>query len=250
MVDVGFLLHSLLVVVGWTISPMKVEVTPERPQAFFTIASQSQDRETVAIEIHAANREIDLHGEESRTPNEEEFFIYPSQFLLKPGGRRTIRVIWRGDSSIQEEQAYRIVADQLPVSIPIDVEDEEGNLLQDVGMSISIGTRYVTSFYVTPRHTRPDLQLTQWSWEEGEEENPSHLLLELHNGGSRHLYLPRFGLVCDRKGEGREELFSAPEMEPHLEGGINLLPGHRRLVRIPWDGAFTLVEGDQLQIIQ
>lgn len=47
----------------------------------------------------------------------KDFTIYPAQLVLKPDAQCSVRIRWLGDPNFKQEEACRIIAEQLPVNL-------------------------------------------------------------------------------------------------------------------------------------
>ena len=182
-----------------------------------------------AVQVTVTTRDIDINGVETSQEDEDNFIIYPAQIILKPREERSIRVQWVGDPDIPEEQAYRLVVEQLPVDLEAvqDLIDAgEGEVSQ---ANVEILVRYLAALYVAPAGSRSDVVLE--SHKVVQKNDQPHIELVFYNRGNAHQNLTRIKLrVTDDVGK---EVTILPEDLATI-AGENLLPGKKRRFTIPY----------------
>ncbi|MBD0866649.1 MAG: molecular chaperone, partial [Rhodobacteraceae bacterium] len=90
---------------------------PYGPDSKKTYRAENESAAPMAVQISLKRRQMALDGSETLSDAEEDFVVFPPQFLLGPGQVRSIRVQWLGDPQPEVELAYRIIAEQLPVDL-------------------------------------------------------------------------------------------------------------------------------------
>lgn len=70
-----------------------------------------------AIQFKILTRQQRTDGSENRNPAQHLFSINPQQVVIPSGGTQKVRVRWLGGNKIPREQAYRFVAQQLPIAL-------------------------------------------------------------------------------------------------------------------------------------
>ncbi len=129
-------------------------VGSDSTQSYRVTNNQSQ---RVAVEVSAMKREIDPLGQEKLFPADDDFIVYPSQIILEPGASQSLRVTWLGEESPETELAYRLVAEQLPISF----EKSQLQLDQsEMVASVDILMRYLGSVFIRPADSESNLVLT------------------------------------------------------------------------------------------
>jgi fimbrial chaperone protein len=81
----------------------------------FELSNSGGDR--VAVTISFVTLERDESYAETNRDAEDEFLAYPSQLILEPGARQTVRVTWLGTVTPSRELTYRIVVTQVPIEL-------------------------------------------------------------------------------------------------------------------------------------
>jgi fimbrial chaperone protein len=221
----GILLLSLASVSAFAFDfrPITQDFAPEGADAMRTFRVTNTGNEEIAVRISMFSRALEEDGSEVRTEVDDEFVVFPSRVVVEPGNTQVIRVQWRG-GPVESEQAYRIVAEQLPVDF--NAEDEEGS-------NLNILFRYVGSAYIVPDGAQPDVEV-----ESARVSNTGDgpvLTLRIANDGTAHTILQE--LTVTVRSDGGNQATLLPEDLPDL-AGTNLLAGAARRVRVPLPGSW------------
>lgn len=213
---------------AWVFTPMVINTSSTRPQGFFRVYNEGD--ETVAVEIFALTRKVDIYGQESNERIDGDFFIYPSQLIVKPGQEKRIRVMFRGDSDPNLEEAFRIVAFQHPVEIPVDIQANDDDGFSDNGVSIAMGRRYTNSFYVQPPKAFSNLTIEfqktmpankHHKRRFGDEINSIARFL-VTNDGNRHQYMPFLQVSLLNDSRQMQHLFDYEYIKSYYPHGVNI----------------------------
>ncbi|MGB9152443.1 MAG: fimbria/pilus periplasmic chaperone [Alphaproteobacteria bacterium] len=203
----------------------KFEPSGDAANQIFTVENNSD--ELASVQLRVTTREVDVDGGEKNADADKDFTIYPAQMVLEPHASRSVRVQWLGDANLQEEKAYRIVAEQLPVNL-----DKEKPKTSAVKFLIT----YRGALFVTPPGLTQDVTLdfTGTTQAVG---NKKMLEVVLHNRGTQHALLRNLKLnIKDDKGNT-----VALSGDDALKGitGEGILAGHRRQFLIAWPKGLT-----------
>ena len=211
---------------------------PYGPDSKKTYRAENESAAPMAVQISLKRRQMALDGSETLSDAEEDFVVFPPQFLLGPGQVRSIRVQWLGDPQPEVEFAYRIIAEQLPV----DLQPQDGPNLQFL-------TRYAGALYIVPPGAQSGVALVDaQAVQDGA--GLRRLALTLENRGNTHVRLRAPELSIASK---RDRTRGALTGEA-LKGlrGENLLAKNRRRFLLPWPQEVTFgpvdVEFDFLAI--
>lgn len=214
--------------------PMSVTFQPEGPGATQSFQLENDSDEKIAIQIHMAERKMALDGSETHPPADALFNVFPSQLILDAKSSRTIRVTWTGDKKPQQELAYRLIAEQLPISAL--------RAKQNGQAVLNILLRYVASIYVNPEGTYHQLEVK--SLEKTVEKGKPMLSVVIENKGTMHGILASPQLKVSDAGK---EILTLKDAALAPLSGHNVLPGHTRKFLVPWptqlNGASTLKGG-------
>lgn len=210
--------------------PISQEFSPSGAGSNRLFRVENTTNERIAVRVAVYPRIMEPDGTESLGEEAPQFTVFPRNVLLDPGNGRSVRVQWTGPASVETEQAYRIVAEQVPIAL--------GGDLPTQGGGIRLTYRYEGTVYVTPPGARPDVQVLSVSRETRGAER--FLKVTLENAGTRHTILRGAELA----------LTYDPEIPPRIElgpgdlrglSGENMLAGLVREFMIPapedlWDG--------------
>lgn len=212
---------------AFDISPIVATITPGQANSSASITVTNGDDNKTPVQISLVNRKPDIEGKEKYDDSsgvDDIFQVYPSQLILNPKEKRTVRITYVGDPKIKQELAYRIVAEEFPIN----VRDPNKKLERSVG-NIFLATRYIGSLYVTPVGTKYDLQ-GDASPSNGK--NGTEMIFVLQNKGTSHVLVKRPKVTMKSKSGGKE--FDIPfERIPNLQNA-NLLAGMSRRFTLPW----------------
>ncbi len=224
---------SLLIMVVVTVSvsafdfrPISRDFDPQGPGALQTFRVTNNRDSRIAVRISMFEREMEADGSEERTRVEDRFVVFPSRLTLDPGQTQVIRVQWRG-GSVDTEEAYRIVAEQLPV----DFEERAAE-----GGTLNILFRYVGSVYVVPPDAEPNVTVEEARVVDAGEAGAT-LELTMHNAGTAHTILKDLALTVTQTRENnatQRAAFAPEELSP--VAGSNLLAGARRNLTLQLPG--------------
>lgn len=180
----------------------------------------------IAIEIAMAERHIDRHGHETRRDASDDFLVYPEQILLLPGENQTVRVTWLGDPQPEQELAYRLIAEQ----VPIDLNQADADVSQPRG-AITVLLNYIGSVYIRPDNVRPAVTLTSLSHQQGDD-GSDQLVVNFHNQGTGRAVLKNLQLQLQAVNQSASVTLM-PEDLPDVNNGL-ILAGQARQFVMPW----------------
>lgn len=203
---------------AFKLTPMKMTLAPSGREAngVFTVSNDSND--TLAVDVHVLSRNITEDGVEVNEVVDNQFMVFPPQFALKPNSVQTIRVRWLGREPVKKELAFRLVAEQLPVSL-----SREAN----GGVELNVALRYLAAVYVRPKGASPDVSLAVVADTASSE---PHIELLFDNSGTRHVFMENLSvdLTCGGETVGLSNGWV------ERVAGENLLAGARRRIRLAW----------------
>jgi fimbrial chaperone protein len=183
---------------------------------------ENEAKEKIAVKIEAFARQIDDKGKETLTPS-KDFKIYPEQVSLNGSDSRAVRVVYLGPKDIEQEQSYRIVASQLPVSF----KEEK----KQTGIKFLF--QFVASVYVTNDNYYPKLVV-----EPLKRLDKDTLRISVANKGQKHVVLKNARIEMKDNG-GKAVVLS--ELIKEWDGE-NVLSGHRRVFKVKTTSDFDLAK--------
>lgn len=212
---------------AFDVTPIVLTATPSGPSATVTIQATNNGDAKTPIQISIFHREPDINGKEDYEKGRDAsdlFQVIPSQIILAPKEKRSIRITYVGDPKITVEQAFRFIAEEFP----IDVSDSSKVKNKTVA-AIAIVSRYVGSLYVKPAGVAGQLV-----FEAAIERDPKEtkMVLTVKNTGTEHKILHdakyNFLTTADKK----QYPISADTLK--AMGNHNILPGKVRKISFPW----------------
>ena len=100
---------------AFSFSPMTVSISPSGAAAVMTYKVTNESDQQTAVSIKVTTRVIDSSGKETNEPADKLFLVFPARVVLKANSSQNVKVQYRGPANISSEQAYRVIAEQLPV---------------------------------------------------------------------------------------------------------------------------------------
>lgn len=193
--------------------PIVKDFAPAGPDSTQNFYVENSTSNRIAVQVSVVHRMMDEHGAEQYRDAEDEFLVYPSQMIVEPGARQTVRVQWLGGSDLRKELPYRIIAEQLPVEFERDGE---------AGSQIDIMFRYMGAVYIVPEGATADVSVV--AAQVVSVDGGRRLRITLSNGGTAHTILRDLEIEIVREGE---DLVLSGDDLTGMEGE-NLLADSRR----------------------
>lgn len=199
---------------AFKVSPMVQNFDPQGKGATQNFVVENTGDKVLAVQVQGFIRGYDLKGEELRSST-KDLNIYPPQFTLEPTKKRLVRVTYQGSSQLNQEQAYRLMFQQVPVEFQKANQNKKSE-----PVNINFLLRYVAAIYVVPENVQAKIEVQNISVVKGTE-----LSFVLKNTGSAHQVLSNSKILIKEKGKDKivHEL-SEKQIEEQL-GAENLLAG-------------------------
>ncbi|GBU20164.1 hypothetical protein R80B4_00039 [Fibrobacteres bacterium R8-0-B4] len=91
-----------------------------------------------AVQFSVYERVLDIDGKlvSEGMPKSSDFFVHPSQVILRPNERATVQVQYKGKGRVTADKAYVLVSRE----VPIEIDDEDGS---------SVRVNMLTDYYTT-----------------------------------------------------------------------------------------------------
>jgi fimbrial chaperone protein len=227
----GLSISSLLLLAmpaqAFKLLPLSQVFAPTGAKATQSYEIENTTGETLAVELTTVKREMDLKGVDKLIPANDEFMLYPPQVLLQPGERQTVRVTWLGNPQPEQELAYRLIAEQLPIDL---AKKEENVKSEKFSTSIKIQMRYLGSIYIRPNAAKP--QVVVEKIETKSEEGKPMLAIMLNNQGNARANL-KDGIIEVNHGQATKSIRLTPQQTGFNERPT-LLAKHKRQILIPY----------------
>ncbi len=216
---------------AFKLTPMSAEIKALGKEARTTFQVENDGDKAVPVQVTLVKRVVDEYGKEKYPPVGEDFLVFPTQVILSPGEKRSINVRYMagGKSEHNEERAFRIIAEQLP--LPLEKEQK-----QDEGAGINVLLRYIAALYVLPDKIVEQVEI------QNSKIDKDSLVLTLKNTGTVHKILDDQGLEISASIQGKK-LKRVLRDAKALKGffGENILAGHERIFTISLVGVFDEV---------
>jgi fimbrial chaperone protein len=179
-------------------------------KAVFTLFNEG--KKPIAVVSEMTKRLINEKGKETNPDASEDFMIFPDQLIIKPGEKRAVQITWLGKRKLEVEEAYRFIAEQLPIDVQLGKKKKNSN--------IKILLKYRAAFYLTPENAKAKVVL------ENKEVlvNKGKFELSLINEGNKHELLRNYRVILKGKGE----IVTLPFKEFKSLYGENLLAKSKR----------------------
>ncbi|MEI6329335.1 MAG: hypothetical protein WCP16_08895 [Pseudanabaena sp. ELA645] len=168
---------------AFDIVPISRTFTPTGSGATQSYDLISDKPESQAVEMSVVKREMDLDGNETYIPADDDFLIYPIQVILKAGTTQTVRVTWVGEPNPKQELAYRLVSQQVPINLK---KPEIGKPTRVEG-KVEVLFTYMGSLYIRPADVQPKVVLES-------------IIAQTDKGK------PAIAMILDNQGSGRASL--------------------------------------------
>ena len=202
---------------AFTLEPMSTLLAPTGTGSVATFRVKNPGAERIAIKASVVTRQTNPDGTEVNLPATELFMVYPARLVVEAGATSNFKVQWKGQKSLDKEQCFRVIVDE----IPINVEETRG-----AGFRILF--RYVASLYVGRESFEESLS-AKVSGSTGTE-GQAGFLVEIANSGTRHVVVMSMSLELN---DSKEERFFLSNEELGVLNGANYLPDQPLRLFIP-----------------
>ena len=183
----------------------------------------------IALEVYAQSRMMEAETGVDILEDIEDFLIYPNQLLLQPDEQQVVTLTWVGDQELTEERAFRIVVEELNLSL----EEEEALEGEQMTVKLDALTKVVKAAYVAPANAKPNISIIAANVVETED-GAKKIELTFENSGTAHKIMKEVLInltPIDGSGaEGAQKQFVPEE----LTGVLNILAKSQRIIQIGW----------------
>jgi fimbrial chaperone protein len=224
---------------AFSFSPIAQDFTPSGPGSVQSFRLENEGTEPVAVRISMRSRQSDPDGKETNAPADGLFVVYPSRAVLAPGSAQAVRVQWKGPATLEAEQCYRILVEQLPVDFGSQEKQKA---------SIRVLFRYLGAVYIVPAGAAPDVVLASSAPGVDPSGKPG-LGLVFANRGTAHVILGEMSItVTAGRSPDSPSLVFGPRDLAGISGE-NILPlaSRRHFLPLP-EGFAAGVSKDDLRV--
>jgi fimbrial chaperone protein len=149
-------------------NPLSLVLKPTGGGAKQSFRVTNESNKPIAVQFSVMTRQ-QVNNREIRRPADKDFMIYPPQTIIPPRSTQKVRVEWLGTPNIKREKAYRLIAEQVYVSLEKQKQTGINMLMTLVG-----------ALYVQPNATRSNVQV------KAVQRIGNKLAVTLANSGTRH----------------------------------------------------------------
>ena len=189
----------------------------------------------IALEVYAQSRQMDSITGVDQLEDVEDFLIYPNQLLLQPDEQQVVTLTWVGDQTLSDEKAFRIIVEELNLSLGDDELAED-----DMTVKLAALTKVIKAAYVAPADAKPNTYVINSNVIE-DQDNKKKIQLTFKNSGTAHEILKQTQIKLiplDDAGNklNSEAITYIPE---ELKGVLNILAKSQRVITIDWPDQFS-----------
>lgn len=166
------------------IMPFKASMTPRATGAGQVFMIENNSAEPAAVQVSVMTWSIAPDGTETNRDAEDSFSVFPAQLVLSPHESRAVRVQWLDPQTPQVEQAYRVVAEQIPIRL----KDTP-----PAASAVRFMLRFRAALYITPEKAAGDVTVESVS----AAPDGQSLRVTLANRGTAHTILRNPSLQFD-----------------------------------------------------
>lgn len=197
-------------------NPLSVVVRPAGGGTKQSFRVTNESNLPIAVQFSVKTRQ-QVNNKEVRRPADRDFMIYPAQTIIPPKSTQKVRVEWLGGGNVPREKAYRLIAEQVNVSL--------GKEQTGVKMLMTL----VGALYVQPKNTRSNVQVR------AVQRHGNKLAITLMNTGTRH-QLMNFATLTLRNGK---RVITLKGKDLNGLSGNNVLAGSTQRFFIPLPKGFV-----------
>ena len=163
-----FLLFTTFSANALQMNPLSLVLKPSGGGAKQSVTVSNEGNQPIAVQFSVTTRQ-QVNNREIRKPADNEFNIYPPQMIIPARSTQKVRVEWMGAGQLPREKAYRLIAEQVFVSL--DNKEQTG-----VKMLMTL----VGALYVQPNGMKSNLKVTNVK------RHGNQLAVTVANSGNRH----------------------------------------------------------------
>ncbi len=149
-------------------NPLSVILKPSGGGAKQSFKVTNESNQPIAVQFSVTTRQ-QLNNKEIRHPADKDFMIYPPQTIIPARSTQKVRIEWLGAGTLPREKPFRLIAEQVYVSL--DNSEQTG---------IKLLMKIVGALYVQPSKTRSNVQV------KAVQQQGNKLAVTLVNSGNRH----------------------------------------------------------------
>jgi len=164
-------------------NPLSLTLKPSGGGSKQSVTVSNPSNKPIAVQFSVTTRQ-QVNNKEIRKPADNQFNIYPPQMIIPARSTQKVRVEWLGAGQLPREKAYRLIAEQVYVSL--DNKNQTG-----VNMLMTL----VGALYVQPNGMRSNLKVTSVK------RHGNKLGITVANSGNRHRLMKYATLILRNGGQ-------------------------------------------------
>lgn len=182
----------------YTFSPPTVSLSSSGSNSSFiyTLKNESDYVVPIDISINEFSKDIDGNHIQGEVVY-DDFIIYPAQFILDAGEKRSVQVRWIGEPVVDVEKTYTILCKE--VLLP-----DESKKTENKVAVVKIKRNYEGRLYIEPKYCKPDIVIKEVNSplnSNGEQE----LEIVVENKGNKHGDLSSFSFEISQQSEDNSD---------------------------------------------
>ncbi|MEH0860366.1 fimbrial biogenesis chaperone [Halobacteriovorax sp. DPLXC-1] len=206
------LLVFLPLLFSFTFRPTTQTIDINKKQKSTQFLIENTTDEIIPVTVKGFLRLQKSDGKED-LPVTNDISVFPPQLIISPGERKTIRVDWKGPSSLEVERVYRVVAEQVPLKL------KNGNKKDSGGIKMLL--KYMNVVYVPPKNPSSKLEAIKY------EVKGEWINVHLRNSGNVHQYIKNLNINFEKNGK----TFSISRKQLDKLNGQNILAKTTRVFK-------------------
>lgn len=195
-------------------SPMSITINPTTGERSTVAYLENDSSSPIAIQITLANRVMDLNGNETYPEANEELQAYPSQMIIPPYEKKSVKITYVGKEIGEVEKAFRIISEQLPIEVDKTVKKKT---------NVKILLKYIAALYVENGKSESSVKVDSWQIQNKEIE------FKIKNEGTKHQVLTNLNIIFTKTGE--KNIILEPKDLKNVSGE-NILAKSERVFKI------------------
>lgn len=183
----------------------------------------------VALEVYAQKRMVDTETGQDLLEDVEDFLIYPNQLLLQPEEQQVVTLTWVGEQEIEEEKAFRVIVEELNLSL----DEQEAGADGEMTVKVAALTKVVKAVYVAPDGAKPNIKIIGSKVTQSED-GKKMIEVTFENSGTMHKLMKQTKItVVPVDSTGSKVASGKVSYVPvELDGIINILSKSQRVLTV------------------
>ena len=202
---------------SFTLQPMFSHLDPSGIGSIKNFEILNEGADILAVRLLILTRSTGPDGKEINKDASDLFNIYPRRVIVEPNSGASVKVQWKGSTTLSSEQSFRLMAEN--ISLESVASDSSG---------IKVMFRYGASVYVGDETFKEELLCIVTGGTNPKNDKGFHLVIT--NLGTKHVIAENL-IIFVTLSVGNELLFKGEELK--LISGANYLPGSVFKIFIP-----------------